>query len=183
MEKRYQIPIKNWKDITKETADLYFREADKMLKETLDSFKALGDKAFQVLRIYIIVLFALLGSFIAFFANNFDYVFHTFSILCLIFIIPGMYHVYNAIYTAKLSTTGSQPKLLIHQGHIKEQPDKNEQYLFVIINAIENHQQRIGDNLYINAEKTKHLSKGLKWIAIRYPLIVLAIILVVMNLT
>lgn len=171
---RFKILFSNWKDITPDTADFYFSQAEKRLIETLETSKNITSSTHKLISIFF-PLFLLLSGYLI---KSIDSInsqvsinswFYFAGFITALIIIRCLFVCVSIIKPRKLLTTGSMPKLMINKEPIDRHGTSSYQLLDIILVECENYQKRIDKNIELNTEKARKLHLVYQLISVCLP--------------
>jgi len=166
MKKIFSSEIQNWQNITLDSMQFFFQQAEKYLNNIRDNLQSLDSKATSLLTANTAFLIPLLG--VCFFALQKDiWGMFLFTIIASICFIISAIFCFIVIYPNSIACSGSAPRYLMNPLFIKEEQKGNIQVLQIMMNECEAYQDRIDILHSRNKYKVKRirLAVALTWIA------------------
>src|SRR5688572_6661953 len=156
----WRTDIKDWRKLSKETADFIFAQAETLLKETLDTANSITVRAERIITLQVPLVVALL----AYIFNNLKDISSFLpltALLCALVIISSIAACYNNFKKNEIDVPGEYPKNILTSRLIENKFDDKEQYLNMVINQCENLQLRIDKNDKLNILRLKRNMRSL----------------------
>lgn len=149
MQKITQISLPNWERITIQTANFFFSESEKRLQESVTTYTTNKEAAYKILGIILPIITIAAGYiFNANLLSDFRKLIP--SLIFIVIQMAGAGFVVWSLFIRTVQTIGTMPALLIQDDLII--PDNGDlQYVGIILNQCENIQDRIDNNIGVNA--------------------------------
>lgn len=146
MEKLWEPDIKNWKLITKDTADLIIKECEMGLDSKVKSLESITNRSDKLLAVYVPIITA---SAIYIFPNlkkiGFDYLI-TVSFLIFLLAAFGLYFCYQNAKHYTVNDLGYYPDKIFRSLYIDNDYLEKEKYIAMAIVVFRNIQARMREN-------------------------------------
>jgi hypothetical protein len=156
----WKTDIKDWRKLSKDTADFILAQAETLLKETLDTANSITVRAERIITLQVPLLVGLL----VYIFNNLKDISHFLpltAVLCATVIISSIAACYNNFKKNEIDVPGEYPKNILSSRLIENKFDEKEQYLNMVINQCENFQLRIDKNDKLNVLRMKRNMRSL----------------------
>ncbi len=161
----WNCEIKNWTDITPESARLFFSQSEKMLESTNSVNQQLMSKSHKVIVLLVPIISATLGYLISQInARNF---FSAESGSGIVFLLFLCFSLWNAmtVWTPKNEYfLGSSPKIIMSPSFITNALKPELQTVQILISECHSYQKRIDSNLEHNLKFSDKLTTSIKWL-------------------
>lgn len=152
----YQIDVDH-KRIDLRAAKFVFYQAEKLLAALISNTNFLITRGTKSLQIIMIFLLADLGYIIASLNNDYDHYILWAAIMMAIVLAISGYYAFQMMTIAKVREIGSRPSLLFEKEYAEEITNyiKDHQELILILNEIEQYENRIKKNNELNDQRGK----------------------------
>ncbi|WP_420583033.1 hypothetical protein [Reichenbachiella sp.] len=155
--------IENWDKVSKEVADLYLKQSELVLKEQTKTAELISLRTDRLLGISLTFATLILGyvvsKSISAWSND---VFVNSSVFAIIILGYCVTMLVKNLKPYEIRIAGETPRIISDNQFIDNDYTSEEQYVLLILNQINNYQDRIDLNKANNATRTKRNSKVLQ---------------------
>jgi len=153
----WKIEIDEWKKVSKDMVEFFFKQSEKKLEETIKTFESSSRKTNQILSISITLVTIGLGYFVKFKEENLYL-----NIMAFLLAIIGtviIFVLYKNLFFDTIGVKGSQPKEIIKEKFLTPKLSDEEQYINILLNECEKYQERINTNIEVNKKRNRRIKK------------------------
>lgn len=178
MDESFVISANNLEKSTKAELDFIFTEAEKQVKESLESGKDVLTRS----TILLTVILGIITSFLSviFTAHRFNALNLTLS-MSVIYALLILYKIQKNIRGQDYFTTGAQPKDLLHDWYFENYPNGKDRVKEILITQINSFQERLISNNNLNQNRWIEFKQSLN-MSIIFPIIFIILYIVNMQL-
>lgn len=148
----FSLQVNDWTKINIDAARLIFQQADAMLRSTVETYKAMADRAITMIQILSVAIGADLGYLLTKVSEAQFLLAIDFQALALAMLIMSwaFYQAFKMYELVTVADVGSEPRKLATQNLLSVE---DYQELSLLLNEIEMYQDRIEHNLQENRVK------------------------------
>lgn len=168
--------IDNWKHTSKDLAEFFFSQAEKLLKETIEISDSITERAYNIILILIPLVSILVGFIVGYKDDNPVAV--ILSGICVAGFLYSLYEAALVFHPKNLMFLGSEPKKLIQPVFIVPDEPQEIQIIEAIYSECANYQIRIEFNDKSNKARIQRIKRAII-VAIASPILSLFIFLVI----
>lgn len=165
MKTNFDIP--NWEKISEQTANFFYSESEKRLKELLDACNQNQEVAHRMLNILLPIITLTIGYLFSKKWNQ-DWDLMVPATIFILFQVVSLIHLYLTIRHTEVHSLGSNPRDILKSNLIIEDNER-AQYLQYIIGACEEMQNKIDHNRKINNQRANYNNRAMLFSTIFAP--------------
>lgn len=148
---KWKTDIDNFENLTVEDAKFLFSQAEKKLDDTIKVSESITNRSYSIITLLVGILSATSGIFLkSIIENGIKYYQSILTIVAILYLIGCLFLLIWNISATKYWTLGSEPQHLCKNVFFTDQVPANLRTIFLIINEVENYQERIEVNLEKN---------------------------------
>ncbi|MDX2070616.1 MAG: hypothetical protein SFV55_19465 [Haliscomenobacter sp.] len=166
MEVTFNIP--NWEKISGQTANFFYSESEKRLKELLDACNQNQEVAHRMLNILLPIITLTVGYLFSQKWNE-DWALMLPATIFILFQVVALMHLFLTIRHGEVNSLGSNPRDMLKANLIIED-DERAQYLQYVIGACEEMQKKIDHNRAVNNKRATYNNRAMLFSTVIAPL-------------
>lgn len=161
LEITWRPEIDNWQHTSKDLAEFFFSQAEKLLKETIEISDSITTKAYNIILVLIPLVSVLAGFIVGYQDQSGNQVLVILATACLIGFLYSLFEALRVFMPKTIVFLGSQPKKLVNPAYIISSESKDIQIIEVLYSECANLQAAIEANDESNNKRLSRIKRAI----------------------